>query len=177
MPVFFEMAQTEVVRWQRHAQPLSVIMMDADHFKQINDRYGHDTGDFVLQNLVSRCQVMLRSNDLLARYGGEEFVIMLPGTDSAGAHELAERIRQEIAGAPMVLNHTQIEITVSLGCATLGEKLDGLEELLKAADIALYRSKQLGRNKSSVYLSMETAAPAYRNELGTASGAANVLPY
>jgi diguanylate cyclase (GGDEF)-like protein len=92
----------------------------------------------------------------MARYGGEEFVFLLPGTDSAGALELAERVRHEIAGASIDFNGTRIDLTVSVGCATVGQNLGELTALMKAADIALYRSKRLGRNRSSVYQAGDT---------------------
>ena len=147
----FEAGTAEVARWKRDARPLSVIMMDADHFKRINDTFGHAAGDVVLRALVSRCQSILRSIDVLARFGGEEFVIMLPGTDSCGAVELAERMRKAIADSPMVLNGEPASITVSLGCASMGDEVTTLESLLKAADIALYRAKQLGRNRTCLH--------------------------
>jgi diguanylate cyclase (GGDEF)-like protein/PAS domain S-box-containing protein len=149
---FFEVAEAEVACWKHHGRPMSVLMLDADHFKRVNDDHGHAAGDVVLQVLVARTRMLLREADVLARFGGEEFVILLPGLDGRGAEAVAERIRLAIAAAPVEVEGRGIPLTVSIGCATLGGSDGDLGALLKAADNALYQAKQLGRNRTAAYL-------------------------
>jgi diguanylate cyclase (GGDEF)-like protein/PAS domain S-box-containing protein len=144
---FFEMAAVELALWQRYGRPMSLIMLDADHFKQVNDTFGHAAGDVVLRAFVACSKLMLRSVDLLARFGGEEFIVLLPGTDASGAADLAWRICKAIAVEPIAYESTLIPLTVSIGCASMGAEIQTLDELLKAADTALYRAKKLGRNR------------------------------
>lgn len=148
---FFELASTEIALWQRYKRPLSVVMLDVDDLKRVNETLGYGAGDAVLQALAIRCQSHLRAIDVLARFGGEEFVIMLPGTGSHGAAALAERLRDAMSGEPFVFEGTPIPITVSLGYASIGETIAGLDALLKAADTSLYQAKQRGRNKGAAY--------------------------
>lgn len=138
-----ETCQREMERCRRTGDPLSLILLDVDHFKLINDQHGHQTGDAVLILLVREVQALLRKSDLLARFGGEEFVILLPGTTQARALDVAERIRSTCEG----LAHSP-QFTVSLGvsCTRTGA-LDDCSTLLRQADQALYRAKALGRNK------------------------------
>ena len=141
----------EVNRARRYRQPLACLFVDADHFKHINDRFGHAVGDRVLVALAQRLRARLRSSDLPTRYGGEEFAILLPQTDLGSAHRLAEEICGEIAAQPVLLdNGEQVPVTVSIGVAALsGDALehgDG-ESLLQVADAAVYRAKTLGRNR------------------------------
>ncbi len=145
---FFDLAHREVEQAGRANQPLSVIMLDVDYFKQVNDRHGHLLGDHVLQMVANRCRSLLRPVDILARYGGEEFVIMLPGTALDHARQVAERLRQHIAQMPIGMADTTIQITISLGVAELSiyDHLD-LDGLLSRADKALYLAKQSGRNQ------------------------------
>ena len=154
---FFEMAATEVALSHRYARPTSVLMIDADHFKRINDTFGHAVGDFVLQSLVGRCQPILRSIDVLARFGGEEFVVLLPGTDINGALEVAERICKSVDNELVKVEHGLIHVTVSIGCVSMGQGVDDLDALLKAADVALYQAKQFGRNMCCTYQRPELA--------------------
>ncbi len=132
---------------------LSVIMMDIDHFKNVNDKYGHTTGDSVLvvfAQVILRC---IRKTDLVARYGGEEFIAILPATDTKTAVGIAERIRETIAIEPMPKSNdaTVPSITCSLGVATYPIHADTKNNIIKVADIALYKAKQGGRNRVEIY--------------------------
>ncbi|MCX7746106.1 MAG: GGDEF domain-containing protein [Clostridia bacterium] len=132
---------------------LSVIMVDIDHFKKVNDTYGHPAGDHVLvffSRLLMKC---IRKSDLVSRYGGEEFIVVLPSTDLETAETIAERIRQTVASMPVPpLEDLQIHsITCSLGVATYPVHSDNKESLVKAADIALYKAKASGRNRVIIY--------------------------
>ena len=137
-------------RLRRERKPLSVIMLDVDHFKAFNDAYGHQEGDFCLVNVAEtvRTQVQ-RPADLVARYGGEEFMIILPDTDQSGAALLGEKIRHavELLAIPHVHASTGAVVTVSLGTATMVPDASTAEDLLREADIALYRAKKMGRNQ------------------------------
>ncbi|GKW50431.1 sensor domain-containing diguanylate cyclase [Halomonas sp. NCCP-2165] len=123
-------------------RPLSLLIFDIDHFKAVNDRYGHERGDAVLQALARRVQACLRSSDLLARWGGEEFTLLLPGTDVPGARVIAERLRQTVASA----RFAGLEVTISLGGSRY-RRGDSGAALLQRADAALYRAKEGGRNR------------------------------
>lgn len=147
----FDIAEVEIARWKRHGSPLSVILIDADHFKRINDTYGHQAGDVVLRALVDRCRDGLRATDTLARYGGEEFVVLLPGIGVEEAMATAERLRLLVAERPINCGSTDVLVTLSLGCASMGEGIETLETLLAAADAAAYRAKRLGRNRAEIY--------------------------
>lgn len=143
------MLEREVGLARRYDTPLSVIMLDVDRFKHINDTFGHLVGDSVLKALVRYVSACVRDSDLMFRYGGEEFVIVLSNTSSEGAALLAERIRTAVADEPVRWRDVTVPITVSLGVAGLGEH-DDPEQLLGRADQALYRSKNEGRNQVSV---------------------------
>lgn len=140
----------EVSRAQRYAQPLGCLFIDADHFKQVNDLYGHSSGDQVLREIALRVKECLRASDVATRYGGEEFALLLPQTDAREAFHLAERIRQRVAGHPVpVGDGREIEITVSIGVSELrsaAEENPG-QRLIEDADSALYQAKQKGRNR------------------------------
>ncbi len=130
----------------------SVVLIDLDHFKQVNDRYGHVFGDAVLKNVAQAIRACVKGRDLVARYGGEEFVVLLPATGLAGARALAEQVRQTIAAARIRrAGHSEAvgAITVSLGAATRRPG-EAMEALIERADQALYRSKSGGRNQVSI---------------------------
>nr|WP_303652661.1 GGDEF domain-containing protein [Paludisphaera mucosa] len=133
----------------RHRLPLSIVLLDVDHFKSFNDGYGHAAGDVVLRDVSAVVQAAARSHDVVARYGGEEFAILLPGTGRPGAVTMAERVRLALASRRWPLG----PITASLGVATLrheeGVSQVTAEGLVEAADLALYQSKRLGRNRVS----------------------------
>jgi diguanylate cyclase (GGDEF)-like protein len=129
----------------RHNRSLGVIMMDVDHFKSINDAYGHAAGDYLLQSLTTCTEQSMRISDFLFRYGGEEFVIILPETDQAGVLRLAKRIRRRVEKLETVYQDQTIQMTVSLGVTNLRES-DDEKTLFTRADEALYRAKRDGRN-------------------------------
>ncbi len=129
----------------RHHQLMSLLLLDIDHFKRINDTYGHPAGDQVLRTFAERLRTVLRAGDIAGRWGGEEFLIVLPRTDLAGAREVAERIRFITAFEPVVADGKEIDLTVSGGCA-LGPG-DSVEAVVSLADKCLYDAKQAGRNR------------------------------
>ena len=144
---FFEVAGLEFERWKKRPRPLSLLAIDADHFKKVNDTYGHATGDEVLKHLSKILQDNVRAMDIVARLGGEEFGALLPSTDLEGAVRIAERIRASIAEAEFQVNGHVIRYTVSIGVSTVDEHVTGVDMLLKLADEALYMSKHQGRNR------------------------------
>lgn len=146
---FFELAERELGRTFRFGHPLSAVMLDIDHFKQVNDTYGHTIGDQVLRAVAQRCCENIREIDILGRYGGEEFIIILPETDAVGARATAERLCRRIAHTAIATDQGPVTITLSLGVATLNQN-DNLDALLKRADQALYGAKQAGRNQVCV---------------------------
>jgi two-component system cell cycle response regulator len=141
--------QTLFDRSVTRRRPLSVMMTDIDHFKAVNDRWGHDGGDRVLREFAARLRKNVRGIDLACRYGGEEFAVVMPDTEAHIAEKVAERIRAEIASAPFVVtgDGTAIEVTVSVGVSSLKPYADGVEALMKRADMALYEAKSGGRNR------------------------------
>jgi diguanylate cyclase (GGDEF)-like protein/PAS domain S-box-containing protein len=144
---FFELAERELARAKRHGEPLSALMLDADHFKLFNDNYGHHIGDMVLQKLSEVCAQVLRENDILGRIGGEEFAILLPETDGSQALDAAERLRQAVANAEVQFAPDElIRFTVSIGVTSLVATDAKVDTLLKRSDEALYEAKNAGRN-------------------------------
>ena len=144
--------QAEFSRVLRHREQqeelaLSVLMLDIDHFKKINDSFGHLAGDEVLQEICRRIRPLLRDYDLLGRFGGEEFLVLLPDAHFAEAEGIAERIRRIIAGAPCKHENRTIAVTVSLGVATVKPEDEKFTRILQRADEGLYRAKQAGRNR------------------------------
>lgn len=149
---FLDRLKEEFSHSKRLKQPLSLIMMDIDHFKQINDTHGHLAGDCALSHLTKTVKPMVRASDVFARYGGEEFVILLRNTDTAGGFLLAERIRKTVEQTETHFEQVPILLTVSLGIATLDEQneFDSPEGLIETADKFLYQSKEGGRNRTSL---------------------------
>jgi diguanylate cyclase (GGDEF)-like protein len=144
---FSELGRREVERSLRFGHPLSAMMLDIDMFKQINDIYGHLTGDRVLVGITHHCAQELRQIDLLGRYGGDEFVVLLPETGVENARRVAERLRATIAALPFNANGKPLNITISVGVACMQDGCKSLEELLERADGALYQAKESGRNR------------------------------
>ena len=156
---FEEVARQEISRWQRGRDPLSLLIVDADHFKGINDTHGHGVGDDVLRALAHAMQGQVRELDLLARLGGEEFVIVLPSTDAIGARAAAERVRVSVEGLRIPLQGGgTTRVTVSVGVAEITRESASIELLLQRADAALYEAKRRGRNCSVVSHATEEAA-------------------
>lgn len=131
---------------QRHQEPLCLLLLDIDHFKHVNDTYGHSTGDLVLRAFAARLQAELRAGDIAGRWGGDEFLVILPHTDLTGGLELAERIRGVMASDGIEAGGTDIRVTVSGGCA-LGAVGDSADAVLDLADNCLYEVKVAGRNQ------------------------------
>jgi diguanylate cyclase (GGDEF)-like protein len=138
-----ERLAVELAIARRQAAPLSLLLIDIDHFKRLNDTQGHPTGDEVLRSFGSLLRDRARAGDFVARYGGEEFAILCPGSDQRQSHTLAERLRRAIEEAPWSLG----QVTASFGVATTDCDVDTRTELLGAADNALYQSKLDGRNR------------------------------
>ncbi|WP_147307617.1 GGDEF domain-containing protein [Wenzhouxiangella sediminis] len=136
----------EMSRSRRHAQPLSVVIGDLDHFKRVNDEYGHGVGDDVLRAVGVRMRRNLRSEDLAVRWGGEEFLLLLPDTDRDGAVDVAEKIRRTISEHPIGCNGQEVPVTISFGVAELTDS-DQVADLIRRADDAMYRAKAQGRDR------------------------------
>jgi len=143
---FVELTERELKRARRYQQTVSLLLIDVDHFKQINDTYGHSRGDQVLRQIAAHCRGMLRAHDLLGRLGGEEFAITLPETGLVGAMELAERLRESVAGQELVDPRGRFRATLSIGVAECLPS-DDVDSALQRADAALYQAKALGRNR------------------------------
>ncbi len=140
--------KNECVRSQRYKSPLSVVMLDVDHFKNVNDSFGHAKGDEVLIDVAQILKEVCRSNDIAARYGGEEFVLILPETGKEGAFQIAERIRMRVASHPFVHEGRPFNVTISCGVTEYDEITMNPAKLLDLADQALYEAKQSGRNRT-----------------------------
>ena len=156
---FQERAESEFARSRRHGTPLSLVAIDIDHFKRINDDYGHAVGDHVLQDFASCCQNALREEDLCARTGGEEFCILLPDTDAEAARAIAERIRLMTASCRPCHEHPALGITASFGITCVEPVDPGFSTVFSRADRALYTAKQQGRNRTCV-LRADPAEPS-----------------
>lgn len=150
---FFELADKFYALARREGKPLSMLMLDLDHFKRINDSYGHAMGDQVLRHFTSKVGGLLRKSDVFARLGGEEFAIILNDTAVAGAEELARKIRQTIGDTPMRSGRMEIAYTTSIGISQLEADDVGLEDLYRRADEALYIAKDSGRDDVAVVVS------------------------
>ena len=144
---FFASGNQEIARSKRYKRPLSILMMDIDHFKIVNDDFGHAAGDAVLKNLVNACREMLREQDILGRLGGEEFGIILPEISINTAYSIAERLRLQLMKLETVSEDKIIRFTVSIGLGKCEKDTPTLEDALGQADRALYKAKQEGRNR------------------------------
>ncbi len=138
-----------MARARRYGHPLSILFFDADHFKRVNDTYGHSTGDIVLQELGRLVSSLLRAGDTIGRYGGEEFLVLLPETTQEEACQVAERIRKTVAESPLATSAVKegIPTTISLGVATFPTDGISVREVVEQADQAMYWAKRLGRNQ------------------------------
>ncbi len=146
--------QEEMDRFKRYGTVFSLLLLDADKFKNVNDRYGHAVGDKCLQEIIRRTMPLLRKNDILARYGGEEFVVIMPDTDTSGAKTAAEKIRQTIEKIEFLYKTEKVRVTVSIGVSQVREEDDSSEKVFERADIAVYRAKENGRNQVVVHSEM-----------------------
>lgn len=144
-----EALERDVMRARRHSRDLCVLMFDIDHFKTINDKYGHLAGDHVLRELARIVSERIRRDEVFARYGGEEFAVILPETSLDGAQQLAETLRQRVEQHQFVFQNETIPVTISMGGALLGEEMNGTD-VITAADTKLYEAKNSGRNRVCV---------------------------
>jgi diguanylate cyclase (GGDEF)-like protein/PAS domain S-box-containing protein len=145
--VLFETAELELRRWRRAPRPMSVVMIDADHFKRINDRFGHPAGDAVLRHLATALVAAFGAGSTVARLGGEEFVALLPGTDTDDAAAAALRLCRAVEAQSVQVGDHTIAYTVSAGVATMDAGRPGAEGLLERADTAMYAAKAAGRTR------------------------------
>jgi two-component system, cell cycle response regulator len=143
---FMEVLEREISRSHRYGRELSLIMFDIDHFKVINDTYGHLAGDHVLKHLASAVKGRIRREDIMARYGGEEFTIILPEIDNYNSRQFAEKIRRLVEKTVFKFEDTQIPVTISIGVATSNADINAPEEFIKLSDENLYEAKRRGRN-------------------------------
>lgn len=148
---FTSLADQESQRSNRYNRPLSIMMLDLDHFKKLNDTYGHAAGDKALQRFTTLCCNALRTVDVFGRWGGEEFVTLLPETDVEGAVIIAERLRKLVSQNMLVYNNQTISFTTSIGIAQYRSGEVSVEGPLSRADSAVYDAKKAGRNRISVY--------------------------
>lgn len=139
---FFDLAEKEFDRIQRTRQPMTIMILDVDHFKQINDRYGHLVGDAVLQSVCQRMSASLRDSDALGRYGGEEFSILLPQTGQAAAIQIAERLQRNVSNTPIETEAGPLTVYLSIGVATIDRGTPSLHALINRADQAMYAAKE-----------------------------------
>jgi diguanylate cyclase (GGDEF)-like protein len=142
-----ELAHKAVAASRRHGRALSLLVLDIDHFKRINDQFGHEAGDLALRRVVELVKGELRESDLFARIGGEEFAVVLPEADEKAATAMAERVRLRLFNAGFAISGWPVELQVSIGVGTLGPKVSDLETLFRQTDRAMYAAKRAGRNR------------------------------
>jgi len=143
-----ERLEAEISRAQRHQLRTSIVLIDVDHFKSVNDTYGHPVGDQVLRGVARALSKEARGTDLVARYGGEEFAVVMPETDAPGGRIIAERIREKVAALVFATELGQLRVTVSLGVATFPDDGRRKAELVELCDACLYHAKRGGRNRT-----------------------------
>jgi diguanylate cyclase (GGDEF)-like protein len=152
-----EVFERERAHALRNGTPLSLVFIDIDHFKQINDRFGHEVGDRALAHFAKVLAQRLRINDLFCRLGGEEFAVLLSGSKTAQARDIAESLRERLAAEPLVVDDSTLHMTLSAGVACFGVDGQSLDELMQAADRRTYAAKRAGRNR---VITQENMAPA-----------------
>jgi diguanylate cyclase len=143
---FMSLAEREVARCRRYDTDSAVLLIDADHFRRVNDTHGHLAGDALLREMARVASRALRQPDMLARFGGEELAVFLPHTDPLGALDVAERVREQVGSLRLLWQGRKVGTTVSIGVAALGSGHASLEALIRDADAALHEAKQAGRN-------------------------------
>jgi len=148
---FMMLAEIEWSRFKRYGRPLAVLMLDIDFFKSVNDRYGHNAGDEVIKVVAGILQSHKRTSDIVARMGGEEFALLLPEASLESAAAAGERFRRLVEDRRIDAGDAHLQITISIGAAACDVETNGIEQLLKRADIALYEAKQSGRNQVRVF--------------------------
>ncbi len=148
---FMESSVIEFDRSKRHGHPLTILALDIDHFKSINDTFGHQAGDEVLRSICTCCQSLLRASDIFGRLGGEEFSILLPDTDKESASIMAQRILDNISALKVKYEEGIISFTTSIGISQLTDECQNMEALMKNSDEALYKAKNNGRNRMEIY--------------------------
>jgi diguanylate cyclase (GGDEF)-like protein len=146
---FFDVSEKAFRHARRYKRPLSALIFDLDHYKDVNDQFGHLIGDQVLHDMAQRCLAVVRQHDIFGRYGGEEFAVLLPETDMQGALALGERLREVIANGPFKTENGDVIVTISVGAARIKRTTTSLMQLLSEADKAQYRAKDKGRNTVS----------------------------
>lgn len=161
---FFEAAEQELTRSRAVPRPTAVITLDADHFKAVNDRYGHPGGDAVLQHLAAILGETFREVDVVARIGGEEFAVLLPSTDLSRAAVVAERLRASVASQVVHFDGERIRYTISAGVASVADGMEGIDPLLKRADQALYAAKRAGRNRVERWRPELASSPIHQSQ-------------
>jgi diguanylate cyclase (GGDEF)-like protein len=144
---FFSLAEIEWARYQRHWRPMSLLMVDIDQFKSINDQFGHDVGDHIIIRIADICRQEKRKSDVVARFGGEEFLLLLPETDLDEAQNVAERMRRMVETREFSIASRAINTTISIGVAQANPYMETLFDLIKMTDQALYAAKNAGRNR------------------------------
>ena len=143
--------QAEYKRWMRSQHASSLVILDIDHFKKVNDTYGHVVGDDVIRHLAKLIQVHVRETDIPGRYGGEEFVVLLPDTPLKNAYVFAERLRRAVEASITRYNDIDLKYTISMGIAEVEPTIKSYESWMACADAALYHAKENGRNKVSMH--------------------------
>lgn len=164
------LVKKEIDRAKRYHLPMSFLLLDLDHFKRVNDTFGHQTGDVTLRKIVSAAAEALREHDTIARFGGEEFTVLLPDTDIASAERVAERIRKMVESTKFKSGTSTFSVTVSIGLATLDRETDDFESLVRRADLGLYKAKQTGRNRTVAVRNRES-----RGRSGEENGSVSFL--
>lgn len=144
---FMVLSEAEWSRFQRYQRPLTMLMLDIDHFKSVNDRYGHAVGDDAIVSVANACEGGKRNSDIAGRLGGEEFAVLLPETDAVQAKIVAERIREAVAAHVFSVHKVRFNVTISVGIAQASVSMSGIDALLREADAALYQAKEAGRNR------------------------------
>jgi len=152
---FQEKLSEEFKRLNRYSYQVSLILTDIDYFKKVNDTYGHPVGDLVLKGVSKIIREEIRDMDVPARYGGEEFAVILPGTDTDGAKNIAERLRKAVMDTTFSADGKPVKVTISIGVATAPVDAKGKQELIEKTDEALYHAKHNGRNQSVIWRSIQ----------------------